>query len=181
MEASTDIQPRNRAITVAETVLFNVKWLLIPFYLGLVPVMLVYGYAYLRGIIDVIAKAPSLSTESMMLLTLDFVDMVMVANLIKMIITGSYNSFVSKHHGRPNENISSGTLKIKISTSIITVGAIHLLREFEADELHWSNIQIKLGIFAAFLGTTLVLGILEYLHIKGLAVESRIQSQQPSG
>ena len=177
MNSNTSTGGRPRAVAIAEAIIFNIKWLLIPFYLGLVPVMLVYGYAYVKGIIDIVKRASTVPSEGMMLLTLDFVDMVMVANLLKMIITGSYNSFVSKDHGRPNENISSGTLKIKISTSIIVIGAIHLLREFVADDSRWTAIQVKLWIFFAFLATTLVLGALEYLHVKGLAIESQTEHE----
>jgi uncharacterized membrane protein YqhA len=43
----------------------------------------------------------------------------MIANLVKMIITGSYHSFVDKEHGFKGENANSGMLKVKISTSLI--------------------------------------------------------------
>jgi uncharacterized protein (TIGR00645 family) len=164
-----------RGVIIIESILFNVKWLLPVFYLGLVIVLFLYGIAYLRGVFSIIAEASTSSTESMEIAVLDFVDVVMVANLVKMIITGSYNSFVSKDHGRQNENISSGTLKIKISTSIIVVCSIHLLRNFVADRLHWEDIQSKLWIFAAFLATTLVLGILEYMHVKSQAIEAQVK------
>jgi uncharacterized protein (TIGR00645 family) len=164
-----------RGAVIIESILFNVKWILPLFYLGLVIVLFLYGIAYLRGIFSIIAEAPTFSTENMEIIVLDFVDVVMIANLVKMIIAGSYNSFVSKDHGRQNENISSGTLKIKISTSIIVVCSIHLLRNFVAEGLNWEVIQCKLWIFAAFLATTLVLGILEYMHVKGEAIEAQIK------
>jgi uncharacterized protein (TIGR00645 family) len=156
-----------RGIAFIEFILFNVKWILPLFYLGLVLVLFVYGLAYARGVFAVLIAGAHFSTEDMEIVVLDFVDVVMIANLVKMIITGSYNSFVSKDHGRPNENISSGTLKIKISTSIIVVCSIHLLRNFVADRVTLEAIQTKLWIFGVFLATTLVLGILEYLHIQG--------------
>jgi uncharacterized protein (TIGR00645 family) len=173
MNANTQ-KSTSRWIVFIESVLFNVKWILLLFYVGLVIVMFLFGFAYVKAIIAVVAQAASLSTDNMKLVVLDFVDIVMVANLVKMIITGSYNSFVSKDHGRPNENISSGTLKIKISTSIIVVCAIHLLRDFVADHTRWEDIESKLWIFGSFLATTLVLGVLEYLHVKGQAIEAQM-------
>ena len=137
--------------------------------------MILYGYAFVRSILLLAPQAVGFSTDQMKIVVLDFVDIVMVANLVKMIITGSYNSFVSKDHGRPNENISSGTLKIKISTSVIVVCAIHLLRNFVADHTSWGDLQAKLWIFASFLATTLVLGILEYLHVRGEAIEAQMK------
>jgi uncharacterized protein (TIGR00645 family) len=170
----TNARSKPRGVAIIESIVFNVKWILPLFYLGLVIVLFLYGFAYLKSIFSIIAEAPTSSTENMKIVVLDFVDVVMIANLVKMIIAGSYNSFVSKDHGRPNENISSGTLKIKISTSIIVVCAIHLLRNFVAEEMNLEVMQCKLWIFAAFLATTLVLGILEYMHIRGEAIEAQI-------
>ena len=169
-----------RWIVLTENIIFNVKWLLPPFYLGLVIVMILYGVAYLREIVLLAPLAAKFSTEEMKIVVLDFVDLVMVANLVKMIIAGSYNSFVSKDHGRPNENISSGTLKIKISTSIIVVCSVHLLKNLITTQASWDEIKVKLLIFVSFLATTMVLGILEYLHIKGEAIETSTQRAEES-
>jgi uncharacterized protein (TIGR00645 family) len=166
--------PRGKAIV--ESIIFNVKWILPIFYLGLVFVLLMYCVAYVKGIVATVTIGTALSTDNMEIVVLDFVDVVMIANLVKMIITGSYNSFVSKEHGRPNENISSGTLKIKISTSVIVVCSIHLLRNFVLDGVQLEEIRTKLWIYAAFLATTMVLGILEYLHIKSEAIEAQTKN-----
>jgi len=53
--------------------------------------------------------------------TLHAVDIVMIANLVKMIITGSYHSFIDKTHNEEIEKVSSGMLKVKMSTSILGV------------------------------------------------------------
>jgi uncharacterized protein (TIGR00645 family) len=168
---NTPLKRPPRAVRLLESVLFNVKWILPVFYLGLAVVLLLYGVAFGKEIWNIIPRAASLSTDEMKIVVLDFVDLVMVASLVKMIITGSYNSFVNKDHGRANENISSGMLKIKISTSIIVVCSIHLLRTFVAEHSSWEDIQRKLCIYAAFLISALVLGVLEYLHQKGEALE----------
>src|SRR3981189_1370703 len=91
---------KSRGVIIIESILFNVKWILPLFYLGLVIVLFLYGIAYLRGIFSIIVEAPTFSPENMEIVVLDFVDVVMIANLVKMIIAGSYNSFVSKDHGR---------------------------------------------------------------------------------
>ena len=157
-----------------EHILFNVKWILPLFYLGLAVVLVLYGVAYVRDVASIINRSRELTTEEMKIIVLDFVDAVMVANLVKMIVTGSYNSFISKDHGRPNENISSGSLKIKITTSVIVVCSIHLLRDFVAPNVDWPAVQRQLWIYAAFLASTLVLGVLEYLHVKGEIIESQL-------
>src|SRR5208282_2964493 len=99
---------------LVETLLFNIRWVLILFYLGLTLILFVYGYAFFKDIAELFSDIKNVTTKSMLLTVLDFGDIVMIANLIEMIITGSYNSFVSKDHGYKNKNISSGMLKIKM-------------------------------------------------------------------
>lgn len=162
---------KNTAVRFVEAVLFNIKWLLPFFYLGLVVVLAMYFYAFVKELYHLVLQTPHLSTDEMKVIALDMVDVTMISNLIKMIITGSYNSFISKEHGRKNEQITSGMLKIKIATSVIVVALIHLLQGFVSDVVNWDLVFKKLDLFAAFLAAALVLGVLEYLHIKSEVLE----------
>jgi uncharacterized protein (TIGR00645 family) len=130
----------NRAVKAVEIIIFNVRWILPLFYMGLVVVMFLYGYSYLDEIIHLVKEGFMTSTpiklDEMKLIALDMVDVVMIANLVKMIVAGSYHSFISKKHGYANEAISSGALKIKISTSIVVVASIHLLKQFVTHTIH---------------------------------------------
>jgi uncharacterized protein (TIGR00645 family) len=163
--------------SLIEGILFNVKWVLPVFYLGLVLILILFGYVYLKELLVSARLSLTTTSENMEIVVLNFVDVVMIANLAKMIITGSYNSFVSKEHGRLNENISSGTLKIKIATTIVIVSALHLLRELVARHSSTEEVEVQLSIFAGFLLTTLVLGILEYLHAKQQSIEAEIEAE----
>jgi len=165
---SSDSKPFAKKIL--EDFIFNIKWVLVLFYVGLIGVLLLYGYTFAKELVLVFKNQPE-STEQMKIVVLDMVDIVMIANLIKMIITGSYNSFISKDHGRLNERISSGMLKIKIMTSVIIVSTIGLLKSFVADSVSWDVVNKQIYIYGIFLVGALVLGILEYLHIKGEQLE----------
>lgn len=161
-----------------ENIIFNVKWLLILFYSGLMIILVLYAYAYAEQIFEVLKSVSRSSTDQLKLLVLDTIDIVMIANLVKMIITGSYNSFISKDHGHDNENISSGMLKIKISTSVLVVASIHLLKTFISETVVWNILIRDLMIYAAFIVSALALGILEYLHIKGEKIEHGFHKEQ---
>ena len=150
-----------------EKVIFSSKWLLITFYLGLFAVMLVYTYVYIGEIVNLIRESRGLTKDVVLLATLELVDIVMIANLVKMIITGSYNSFVSKTHGYSGENVSSGMLKVKMSTSLIGVSSIHLLQTFiNASNIQWNDILKQLAIHGTFVLGALVLAIIDWLHAK---------------
>lgn len=154
-----------------ENVLFNVKWLLPFFYFGLVVVLGLYGYSYVCHVYHLF-KDTDVTVEAMKIIVLDMIDVVMIANLVKMIIVGSYHSFISKSHGK-DEGTSSGMLKIKIATSVIVVGMINLLTTFVSDTSKMVSTEVlykQLLIFSAFIFASLTLGILEYLHIKSEAI-----------
>lgn len=160
-----------RLISAVEFVIFNVRWLLIPFYLGLIFALFLYLRAYYATLFELYEHA--MSSEQMMMSILELVDIVMIANLIKMSITGSYNSFVSKKHSYDNENISSGMLKIKMGTSIVGVSSIHILQQFVAHNIPWDDLLKLLAMHAAFLLGALVLAFIEYLHDKGESIHTK--------
>jgi len=143
-----------------EKVIFGSKWLLIPFYLKLFWTLgkLMYHF-FFQG---------TLSNEDLMS-TLEDVDIVMIANLVKMIITGSYTSFVDKEHGVEGEKVSSGMLKVKMATSIMGVSAIHLLKTFIDAASPVLTIEIltkQLLIHGIFIVGALALAVIDYLHVK---------------
>lgn len=141
-----------------EKVIFGSKWLLIPFYLKLfwTLIRLMYNF-FVHG---------TLTSEQLMG-TLEDVDIVMIANLVKMIITGSYNSFVDKSHGVEGEQVSSGALKVKMATSIMGVSSIHLLQTFiSAHDAAMVDIYKQLLIHGIFIVGAIVLATVDYLHCK---------------
>lgn len=143
---------------IIEKIIFGSKWLLIPFYFKLLWTLLRLMYNFF--------VSGTLSNEDLMM-TLEDVDIVMIANLVKMIITGSYNSFVDKNHGIDGEQVSSGALKIKMATSVMGVSSIHLLQTFiNAAEVSVDTIHKQLWIHGIFIIGAITLGFIEFLHVK---------------
>lgn len=143
---------------IIEDIIFASKWLLIPFYFKLFWTLtkLMYHF-FMNG---------DLSNEDLMS-TLTDVDIVMIANLVKMIITGSYNSFVDKSHGVEGEQVSSGALKVKMATSVMGVSLIHLLQTFINAQHVSSNVIIKqMAIHLLFIIGSLALALIDFLHYK---------------
>ncbi len=143
---------------IIEMIIFSSKWLLIPFYLYLFYTL---GYLMIHFIPD-----GHIGSETLMA-TLEAVDVVMIANLVKMIITGSYNSFVDKNHEEASEKVSSGLLKVKMSTSVMGVSSIHLLQSFiSAETLEWDVIWKQVLIHGVFILGSAFLAWIDYLHEK---------------
>lgn len=139
-------------------IIFASKWFLLPFYLRLFWTLILLTYYFF--------SQGSLSNEHI-ISVLEAIDIVMIANLVKMVITGSYGSFVDKNHGMSGDNLSSGMLKIKITTSIIGVASIQLLQSFiNASNILTETIHKQIIIYAAFLASALALSVIDYLHCK---------------
>lgn len=141
-----------------QKLIFYSKWLVIPF---LIKLFFTLGILLYHFVLE-----NHISNEDLMT-TLEAVDTVMIATLVKMIITGSYHSFVDKDHGESGENSSSGMLKVKLASSIMGVTSIHLLQSFiGVEHLTWDIINKQLVIHGIFMLGTLVLAIVDYLHCK---------------
>ena len=141
-----------------KTIIFYSKWLVIPF---LIKLFFTLGMLLYHFVLE-----NHISNEDLMT-ALEAVDTVMIATLVKMIITGSYHSFVDKNHGEPGENSSSGLLKVKLASSIMGVTSIHLLQTFiSVSPVNWDIIEKQLVIHGVFMLGTLVLALVDYLHCK---------------
>ena len=128
-------------------------------YLGLIVTLIVYVLKFFVAIWDLIVHVNQ-PQEEVLLSVVGQLDIVMVANLIVMILIGSYTTFVSElhfdeKHVKPQwlNHISSSILKVKMSASIVGVSSIHLLQTFIKTE----NVWIKLAIHGAFIVGLLVL------------------------
>lgn len=163
---------------VIENVLFGSKWMLIPFYIGLIIAQGVYFYWYTLDVVHMLSEATTINKEDGMLLVLELVDIVMIANLIKMIISGSYNSFITKDHAENSEKASSGLLKVKMATSLVGVSSIHLLQSFiNADKISHETINKQMLIHGTFLAGALILAAIDYLHIKAEVLEESVHNK----
>lgn len=92
--------------------------------------------------------------------------MMMIANLIDQLRRGSYNSFISKHHGYDGENISSGMLKVKMGLSLIGISSVSLLQLFISDKpITTDDLTKRIIIHIAFILGALVMAIIEFKHV----------------
>ena len=149
-----------------EGIIFQSRCLLIPFYFGLIIAQCIYCYKFGHSLYDLCITFPSMDETKLMLGVLALVDITMIANLLKMIISGSYQSFVEKISNDHLEKLSSGYLKVKIGTSLVGVSSIHLLQAFiNAENVATHDLVAKCVIHLIFLVSTVGLAYIDYLHV----------------
>ena len=131
---------RNLFERVLEQTLFKSRWLLAPFYLGLVVSLLLLLAAFVAELVHAIPTAfnlADLDPEHMILTALGLIDLSLAGNLVVIVIFSGYENFVSKINTENAEDRPSwmGTLdfsglKMKLIGSIVAISAISLLRAF---------------------------------------------------
>jgi uncharacterized protein (TIGR00645 family) len=126
---------------VLEAILFASRWLMAPFYLGLVVALLallvVFGhelFARLPGLLD-------LKETDAVLWLLALIDLSLVGNLLLTVILAGYENFVSRMEAQEHPDwpdwigkVDFGGMKLKLIASITAISAIHLLEIFMTPE-----------------------------------------------
>jgi uncharacterized protein (TIGR00645 family) len=159
---------------VTEYTIFASRWLQAPLYLGLIAAQCVYTYKFLVELFHLISSSPGASELQILLGILSLVDVTMVCNLVAVVIIGGYATFVSKlnveeHEDKPSwlDHIDPGAIKVKLSSSLIGISSIHLLRafvdvkDFDIQKLKWQVI-----IHLTFIASTIFLSFSEYIMSK---------------
>lgn len=120
-----------------ETFIFNSRWLLLPFYLGLVAAIGLLLVKFAKSFIATLPAVFEGSSGDALIAILSLVDITLVANLMLIIIFAGYENFISKidtgdHEDRPDwmGHVSFSDLKLKLIGSIVAISAIDLLKYF---------------------------------------------------
>ncbi|MGO9004912.1 MAG: TIGR00645 family protein [Beijerinckiaceae bacterium] len=159
---------------IIERVLFASRWLLVPLYLGLAALLIVFSIHFFRELMHLFERALSLGETEIILGTLGLIDLVLVAGLVVMVMLAGYENYVSRLDVRETERtiswlgkLDTGTLKLKVAASLVAISAIQLLRGFMEvetladDKLLWMTI-----IHLTFVVSALLLAVMDRLMVR---------------
>ena len=126
-----------RTETILESTIFRSRWLLAPFYLGLVFSILLLFVKFAQELWHLSSHVFTSSEGDMIVGILALVDMSLVGSLLMMIIFSGYEIFISKinvtdHEDRPDwmGKVDFSGLKLKVIGAIVAISAIDLLKVF---------------------------------------------------
>lgn len=160
-----------------ETGLFASRWLLAPFYVGLILSIMLLLAVFAREFLGAVPRVLVMSVEEAILRVLTLLDLALAANLILVVILAGYESFVSKidtagHEDRPSwmGTTTFSGLKLKLYASIVAISGIQLLKSFMGigskpmtdSELMWMTV-----IHFAFVITAVLSALTDYLSARG--------------
>jgi uncharacterized protein (TIGR00645 family) len=130
-------KPRSMIERWLETALFASRWLLAPFYVGLMLALATLLVVFVRELIGELSHIMTMSSEDAILMALSLIDLSLAGNLIVLVTFSGYENFVSKMESanvsdRPDwmGTLDFSELKLKVIASIVAISAIALLRAF---------------------------------------------------
>lgn len=127
----------NKAKLSLSYLIFFTRWLQAPLYLGLVVGLCAYIYRFGLELTELVHHLQNIDKNALMLMVLNLIDAVMIANLLIMVIIGGYSTFVSPlhlndHPDKPEwlDEVNAGTMKVKLAVALVAISSIHLLSTF---------------------------------------------------
>lgn len=165
-----------RAEVAIETVLFNSRWLMAPFYLGLVVGLAVLLYKFVLLLAEFVLHAPAAKESDIILGALSLIDVSLTGNLILIVVFSGYENFVSRIDpaGHPDwpewmTKVDFAGLKQKLLASIVAISAIQLLKAFMNIDATFDSQRLGwlVGIHLVFVVSTLLVAWSDRLGAHG--------------
>jgi uncharacterized protein (TIGR00645 family) len=157
---------------LVERIILSSRWILVVFYLGLVAALAVYAVSFLYKFAKVTMNVFVLDDAEMILAMLGLIDAALVASLILMVMIAGYENFVSRFDDTDADvsflgKLDSGSLKIKVASSIVAISSIHLLQVFlNVQQYTDAKLMWLTLMHLAFVVSAVLLGFLEQIMAK---------------
>lgn len=161
----------NKIELVIESVIFRSRWILAPFYLGLILAILSLLVKFFKELARLVLNIFVLSSDQTIISILTLVDTTLIASLLIIIIFSGYENFVSKiafgdHEDRPvwMGKVGFSDLKLKLIGAIVAISAVELLKAFinvhqvSNQELGW-----RVGIHFTFVVSGVLFALTDFI------------------
>ena len=170
--------PRSKIEIALERVLFASRWLLAPFYLGMILALAALLFVFMHELIGELSHIGTLDAEGGILLALSLIDLSLTGNLLLIVMFSGYENFVSKietenHQDRPSwmGTVDFAGLKLKLIASIVAISGIALLRSFltlgdPQTAIDSQHISWMVAIHLTFVVSGVLLAVMDWLTSK---------------
>ena len=157
----------NRVESTLESLIFRARWLLAPFFIGLLLAIVALLLKFAKELLTLALGVFSLSGPDLVVAMLTLVDTALIGSLLLIIAFSGYENFVSKigvgeHEDRPAwmGKVSFSDLKIKLIGAIVAISAVELLKAFiNIDEFTNTQLAWKVGIHLTFVTSGVLFAI----------------------
>jgi uncharacterized protein (TIGR00645 family) len=157
-----------------EKAMFSSRWLMAPFYVGLVGALVLLLVKFVQELVHLAPHIFDMKESDAILGILTLIDMSLAGNLLLIVIFSGYENFVSKIHVDNHEDkpdwmgkVDFSGLKLKLIASIVAISGIQLLKQFmnvsnvPKEDLMWLVI-----VHLTFVLSGVMLAIMDYITVK---------------
>jgi len=151
---------------ILERAMYASRWIMAPIYFGMTLIMLALAVKFFQELFHFIPYILDTSDTEITLKLLTFIDLSLVGSLTLIVMFSGYENFVSRidieNHTEKLGWLGThdyGSLKTKVTSSIVAISSIHLLKVFmnieatNPEKLQWYVIiHLALVISAFFMG-----------------------------
>lgn len=168
-----------------ERFIFASRWVLAPFYLGLVVALAMLLVKFAQELLHVAPAVVEMSETAVILAILTLIDLSLAGNLLLMVIFAGYENFVSRIDTGESEDrpdwmgkVDFSGLKLKLIASIVAISGIHLLRTFmNVAETADREIQWMLILHGMFVVSGVLLAWMDLMVEKAHAVRAKAHAE----
>jgi len=172
--------------------LFRARWLMAPFYVGLIAAVIALLVVFFQELIhqipmlwtfDPATHAYAMTADDAIMLALSLIDLSLAANLVVIVMFSGYENFISKIDTGENEDrpewmgtVDFSALKLKLVASIVAISGIALLKSFlelgdgmTFDEQARDKLMWQVIVHVTFVVSGVQLDLMDWLtgHQKG--------------
>jgi uncharacterized protein (TIGR00645 family) len=170
----------NKLEVALETTIFKSRWLLAPFYIGLVLSIALLFVKFVQEFWHIASHVVSMSESDVVIGVLALVDLSLVGSLLLMIIFSGYEIFISKinldnHEDRPDwmGKVNFSGLKLKVIGAIVAISAIDLLKTFMNIPVSLSDEQTNVIMWKVIIHLTFVFSGLIFAYMDKVAGDTK--------
>lgn len=163
---------------IIERGLFASRWLLAPFYIGLIGALAMLLVTFAQELIHFVLNITTMAAQDAILACLALIDISLAANLVIIVVFSGYENFVSKidvadHEDAPSwkGKVDFMSLKIKLIASIVAISGIHLLKVFmDIKKYTEQDIYWMVVIHVVFVASGVFLALMDHLVARSKAI-----------
>ena len=157
--------------SLVEKTLFASRWLLCPLYIGLAFLLVLFSIHFFRELIDITIHVFSVTEQDLVVEAMTLIDLALAGGLIVMIMLSGYENYISKLDVADAEKsiswlgkLDTGTLKLKVSATIVTISAVQLLKAYlEINTVANDKLLWLVVIHLTFVVSALLLTVMDRL------------------
>ena len=169
--------PKPQIELFLETWLFRSRWLMAPFYVGLVVALGALVVVFVNEAWHELSHLMSMGPEDAILMVLSLIDLSLAGNLLLIVVFSGYENFVSKIDTGTDEDrpgwmgtVDFSGLKMKLIASIVAISAIALLKAFmrlaEGQAVDDRHLMWLVVIHMTFVASGVMLALMDLLASK---------------